>query len=121
LYSWQDFENPISKQGPAACIGLYVNSGSIYETASESGISHLLERLAFKDTRNRSHAQIVGEIELTGGDVGVSASREQMSYRYHTLKAYFPQAVELLLDCVRNPIFLEREVQREVQSYIEFV
>lgn len=76
-----------------------------------------MERLAFKDTRNRSHAQIVREVELTGGNVGASASREQMGYSYHTLKAYLPQAVELLLDSIRNPIFLEREVQGEVQSY----
>lgn len=43
-----------------------------------------------------------------------SASREQMGYNYDTLKAYLPEAVELLVDCVRNPLFLDTEVEEQV-------
>ncbi|CAD5165859.1 unnamed protein product [Musa acuminata subsp. malaccensis] len=100
--------------GPAACVGIYVDSGSIYETEESIGVTHLLERLAFKSTKHRSHLQIVHEVESTGGNVGASASREQMGYSYDTLKAYLPAAVELLIDCVRNPVFLESEVQEQV-------
>ncbi|KAJ0964709.1 hypothetical protein J5N97_025847 [Dioscorea zingiberensis] len=38
-----------------ASIGVYVDSGSIYETPASFGASHLLERMAFKSTTNRSH------------------------------------------------------------------
>ncbi|XP_058091119.1 mitochondrial-processing peptidase subunit alpha-like isoform X4 [Magnolia sinica] len=97
--------------GPAACIGLFVDCGSIYESEQFTGVTHLLERMAFKSTKNRSHLRIVREVEATGGNVGASASREQMGYTYDTLKTYVPEALELLVDCIRNPVFLDSEVQ----------
>lgn len=100
--------------GPAASVGIYVDCGSVYESKESIGVSHLLERLAFKSTKNRSHLQIVRDIEKTGGNVSSSASREQMGYNYDTLKAYLPEAVELLVDCVRNPVFLDTEVEEQL-------
>lgn len=115
-----DCSKSASWQGPAACVGIYIDSGSIYETEESIGVTHLLERLAFKSTKHRSHLQIVHEVESTGGNVGASASREQMGYSYDTLKAYLPAAVELLIDCVRNPVFLESEVQEQVSHIFMF-
>uniref|UniRef100_A0A0E0CDD8 Peptidase M16 N-terminal domain-containing protein n=1 Tax=Oryza meridionalis TaxID=40149 RepID=A0A0E0CDD8_9ORYZ len=100
--------------GPSACVGVFVDSGSVYETVETAGVSHLLERLSFKDTAHRSHLQIVQDVEATGGNIGASASREQTVYSYETLKAYLPQAIEVLIDCVRNPLFLQDEVERQV-------
>lgn len=91
-----------------------MDSGSIYEKDESVGVTHLLEKMAFKSTRKRSHLQIVQEIEAAGGNVNASASRELMAYSYDTLKAYLPQAIELLLDSVINPAFLENEVQEQV-------
>ncbi|KAL8494123.1 hypothetical protein ACS0TY_025057 [Phlomoides rotata] len=101
---------------PAASIGLYVDCGSIYETPASYGISHLLERMAFKSTTNRSHLRIVREIEAIGGNVTASASREHMGYTYDALKTYVPQMVELLIDCVRNPAFLDWEVNEQIHK-----
>ncbi|XP_031504433.1 mitochondrial-processing peptidase subunit alpha-like isoform X2 [Nymphaea colorata] len=100
--------------GPAACIGLFVDCGSIYESEWSHGVTHLLERMAFKSTRNRSHLCIVREMEAVGGNVSASASREQMGYSYDVLKSYLPQAIGLLIDCVRNPLFLENEVKEQL-------
>lgn len=101
-------------QNPAASIGLYVDSGSIYETPANSGATHLLERMAFKSTRNRSHLRVVREVEAIGGNVQASASREQMGYTFDALKTYVPEMVELLVDSVRNPVFLDWEVNEQV-------
>lgn len=86
-------------------MGLYIDCGSIYETPASSGASHLLERMAFKSTTNRSHLRLVREVEAIGGNVTASASREQMSYTYDALKSYAPEMVEVLIDSVRNPAF----------------
>lgn len=102
------------KQNPGASIGLYLDCGSIYETPESFGASHLLERMAFKSTTNRSHLRIVREVEAIGGNIGASASREQMGYTFDALKTYVPQMVELLVDSVRNPAFLDWEVNEEV-------
>lgn len=105
-------------QNPAASIGLYLDCGSIYETPETFGASHLLERMAFKSTTNRSHLRIVREVEAVGGNIGASASREQMGYSFDALKTYVPQMVELLVDSVRNPAFLDWEVNEEVTVVI---
>lgn len=107
-----------SETSPSSCasIGLYVDCGSIYETPASVGATHLLERMAFKSTQNRSHLRIVREVEAIGGNVTASASREQMGYTYDGLKTYVPQMVELLIDCVRNPVFLDWEVNEQLQK-----
>lgn len=46
-----------------------------------------------------------------------AASREQMVYTYDALKTYLPEMVELLVDCVRNPAFLDWEVNEEVYTF----
>ncbi|PIM99064.1 Mitochondrial processing peptidase, alpha subunit [Handroanthus impetiginosus] len=101
---------------PAASIGLYVDCGSIYETPASYGAAHLLERMAFKSTTNRSHLRIVREVEAIGGHVAASTSREHMSYTYDALRTYVPQMVELLVDCVRNPAFLDWEVSEQLHK-----
>ncbi|KAI8023278.1 Mitochondrial-processing peptidase subunit alpha [Camellia lanceoleosa] len=99
---------------PSASIGLYVDCGSMYETPHSFGATHLLERMAFKSTTNRSYLRVVREVEAIGGNVSASASREQMGYTYDALKTYVPEMVELLVDCVRNPVFLDWEVNEQL-------
>ncbi|KAK8963712.1 Mitochondrial-processing peptidase subunit alpha [Platanthera guangdongensis] len=101
---------------PAASIGLYVECGSVYESPNSFGVTHLLERLAFKSTSNRSHLRIVREVEAIGGNITASASREQMGYTYDALKVYVPEMVEVLIDSVRNPVFLDWEVNEQIQK-----
>ncbi|ERN15210.1 mitochondrial-processing peptidase subunit alpha [Amborella trichopoda] len=101
---------------PAASIGLYVDCGSVYETPYSIGATHLLERMAFKSTTNRSHLRIVREVEAIGGNVTASASREQMGYSYDALKTYLPEMVEVLIDCVRNPVFLDWELSEQLNK-----
>ncbi|OWM77780.1 hypothetical protein CDL15_Pgr012482 [Punica granatum] len=105
-----------SLESPAASIGLYIDCGSIYEVPLTSGATHLLERMAFKSTRNRSHLRIVREVEAIGGNVAASGSREQMGYTFDALKTYIPEMVELLIDSVRNPVFLDWEVNEEIRK-----
>ncbi|KAL1210952.1 putative mitochondrial-processing peptidase subunit alpha-1 [Cardamine amara subsp. amara] len=101
---------------PAASIGLYVDCGSMYEAPYFHGATHLLERMAFKSTLNRTHLRLVREIEAIGGNTSASASREQMSYTIDALKTYVPEMVEVLIDSVRNPAFLDWEVNEELRK-----
>ncbi|KAK8591073.1 hypothetical protein V6N13_031140 [Hibiscus sabdariffa] len=104
---------------PAASIGLYVDCGSIYESPASFGVSHLLERMAFKSTTNRSHLRVVREVEAIGGNVQAAVSREQIGYTFDALKTHVPEMVELLIDCVRNPAFLDWEVNEQLQKMKE--
>lgn len=108
-------------QNPTASIGLYVDCGSNYETPASIGATDLLRRMAFKSTRNRSHLRVVREVEAIGGNVEASSSKEQMSYTFNALKTYVPEMVELLIDSVRNPVFLDWEVNEEVNFFHQAV
>ncbi|KAI3711589.1 hypothetical protein L1987_70128 [Smallanthus sonchifolius] len=99
-----------------ASIGLYVNSGSVFETPASFGATHLLKRMAFKSTTNRSHLRVVREVEAIGGNVIASASREQMGYTFEAPKTYVPHMVELLVDSVRNQAFLDWEVKEQIEK-----
>ncbi|GKV53515.1 hypothetical protein SLEP1_g60036, partial [Rubroshorea leprosula] len=39
-----------------------------------------------------------------------------MTYTVDAIQTYMPEMVELLVDCVRNPAFLEWEVNEELQK-----
>ncbi|XP_073366755.1 mitochondrial-processing peptidase subunit alpha isoform X3 [Aegilops tauschii subsp. strangulata] len=103
-------------ESPAATVGLYIDCGSMYETPGSSGASHLLERMSFKSTTNRSHLRLVREVESIGGNVSAIATREQMCYTYDAFRAYVPDMVEVLIDSVRNPTFLDWEVKEQLEE-----
>jgi processing peptidase subunit alpha len=107
--------------GATATIGLYVNAGSIYENGGCMGVSHLLEYMAWKGTKNRSSLRVVREIEAIGGNVLASASREQMAYSIDTTRATVPEALEILTDCVINPKFELWEVKEALDRMKEDV
>ncbi|KAL3697646.1 hypothetical protein R1sor_011722 [Riccia sorocarpa] len=102
--------------GPCATIGVYIDSGSVYENPSNFGVTHLLERMAFKSTANRSHFRLVREVEAIGGNILANASREQMAYTGDTIKTYMPEMVELLIDSIRNPLFYDWEVKEQLEK-----
>lgn len=101
--------------GPTATIGVYIDSGSVHESSSCFGASHLLERMAFKSTSNRTHFRLVREVEAIGGNIMANASREQMAYTGDTIKTYMPEMVELLVDSVRNSLYNEWEVHDQLE------
>ncbi|CAL8469178.1 g8719 [Coccomyxa elongata] len=105
--------------GPTATLGLYVNSGSVYESPSETGLSHLLEYMAFKTTSNRTHFRLVREVESIGANVLASASREQMAYNIDVVKTNVPEALEILVDSVVNPKFVSWEVNAAINKMRE--
>ena len=48
-------------------LGIWINAGSRDEDRSENGISHFIEHMSFKGTRNRSSLQIAKELDAIGG------------------------------------------------------
>jgi hypothetical protein len=44
-----------------------------------------------------------------------------MSYTYDALKSYVPEMVEVLIDSVRNPAFLEWEVKEQVLVQLKLI
>ncbi|KAL6770558.1 MPPA1 [Auxenochlorella protothecoides x Auxenochlorella symbiontica] len=97
--------------GATATLGIYVESGSVNETPANSGVSHLLEYLAFKSTAHRTHLRLVRDVEALGANVLASASREQMAYTIDLPRTLVPEALEVLADAVLAPRLAPHEVR----------
>ncbi|MBL4645502.1 MAG: insulinase family protein, partial [Rhizobiales bacterium] len=97
----------------SAALGVWVRSGSRNETQQQHGISHLLEHMAFKGTKNRTARDIAEEIEAVGGDLNAATSIENTSYFARVLKNDVPLALDILSDILLNTRFDDDELERE--------
>ncbi|CDO73014.1 hypothetical protein BN946_scf185007.g68 [Trametes cinnabarina] len=108
-----------STPGHFSSVGLYVDAGSRYERPDELGVSHFLDRMAFKTTRTRSEEQMAADIDALGGQILCSSARESIMYQSSHFHQGTPLALSLISDTVLNPAFLpeELEAQREAARY----
>ncbi|KAI9492150.1 Metalloenzyme, LuxS/M16 peptidase-like protein [Zychaea mexicana] len=102
-----------STPGHFGAVGVYVDAGSRYETAKYRGVSHILDRLAFKSTANRSADQVVEELESLGGNIMCSSSRECIMYQSAIFSQDLERVVSLFSDVVCNPTIAPDEVDEQ--------
>lgn len=100
-------------------LGVYVGVGARHETASQNGLSHLLEHMAFKGTKRRSALQIAEQIEQVGGEINAATSLEQTAYYARVLKGDEGLALDILADIVQNSTFDEAELVREREVILQ--
>jgi predicted Zn-dependent peptidase len=98
-----------------AAMGLWVNAGSRYETASQHGISHFLEHLFFKGTSTRSALEIAQAADEIGGQMNAFTDREQTVFYVKVLAAHFERAVEIVADMLLRSTFAAEHIERERQ------
>ena len=103
----------------SASIGLWVDTGSRYETPAESGISHMLEHMLFKGTARRSARAIAEEIEDVGGHMNAFTTRDHTSFYAKVLSADIPLAVDMLADIAQHSTFAEHELTREREVILQ--
>jgi len=96
-----------------ASVGAWVGVGTRHERPELNGVSHLLEHMAFKGTKQRSARAIVEEIEAVGGHLNAYTSRENTAYFAKVLKDDIPLAVDLIGDILQNATLDQEELDRE--------
>ena len=95
-------------------IAFFFGVGSRYEPDEIAGVSHFIEHMVFKGSKRYPTAQIISEtIEGVGGLLNASTDRETTVYTARIASRYFEQAMELLADMVRHPLFAADEIARE--------
>ena len=96
-----------------AAIGVFVAAGSRYERASEHGLSHFIEHMAFKGTRRRSAREIAETIENVGGDLNAETGVERTSYFARVLAGDADLAIDVIGDLLTESAFDPDELERE--------
>lgn len=97
-------------------IGVYVDGGSRYENDALRGVSHIIDRLAFKSTTKRSSDQMIESIESLGGNIQCASSRESLMYQSATFNSAVPTTVALLAETIRDADITDEEVDRQLET-----
>ncbi|KAI1458249.1 peptidase M16 inactive domain-containing protein [Annulohypoxylon moriforme] len=100
--------------GSFAGVGVYIEGGSRFENSHLSGVSHIIDRMAFQSSENRSAEDMQRMVESLGGNVQCVSSRESIMYQAATFNNSIPTATELLADTIQNPRLTEEEIEREL-------
>jgi len=105
---------------PVVSVAMAVRSGGINEATNEKGISHFLEHLLFKGTRNRrTQKQIAEDIEKNGGELNGFTEELVTAYWCKMPFKKLGIALDVLSDLVKNPLFDAKELEKERKVIFE--
>src|ERR1700747_2240109 len=97
----------------SASIGIWLQTGSRDEDPHGNGISHFIEHMVFKGTRNRSAEQIARQVDSIGGNMDAFTAKECICFNVKVLDEHLPVALDVLSDLVLNPVFDVQDIGRE--------
>ncbi|GAC1608455.1 MAG: hypothetical protein NVS3B2_17880 [Ramlibacter sp.] len=98
----------------SASVGVFLRVGSRDETPETSGISHVLEHMAFKGTATRTVQAINLDAERLGADVNAFTSKDTTAYFMTGLGKHADRFLEMTADIVLNSTFPQAELAREL-------
>lgn len=109
-----------TKSFPSLTSILLVGVGSRYENAVNSGISHFLEHMPFKGTKNYPSTQIIASLtDGFGGIFNAFTSKDHTAYWIKAPSRHFGDAVGIISDLARFPLLQEEEIEREKGVIVE--
>jgi len=106
-------------QTETVSLGIWVNTGSAYETFDNNGISHFIEHMVFKGTKKRNALQISEDIENVGGQTNAYTSREFTAFYAKMLKSDIELAIDVIADFIVAPTFDDAEMIKEKEVVVQ--
>ncbi|KIL47765.1 M16 family metallopeptidase [Jeotgalibacillus campisalis] len=103
----------------SVAVGVWIGAGSRYENEENNGISHFLEHMLFKGTKERSARQIAEAFDSIGGQVNAFTSKEYTCYYAKVMDNHVSHALNVLGDMFFNSIFDEAELEKEKNVVLE--
>lgn len=99
---------------------ILIGVGSRYETKSQSGLSHFLEHMFFKGTRNLPKPQHIAQaLDDIGAEYNAFTGEEYTGFYVKTARENLSRGVEVVADILLNSQFLEQEIEKERGVIIE--
>jgi len=94
-------------------VGVWVKTGTRFETRQNNGIAHLLEHMMFKGTERRTPLQIARSLEAVGGNLNAFTSKELTCYYAEILDEHLRRAIDVLSDILCCSTFSQKELKKE--------
>lgn len=112
-------------------IGIYIKTGSRFESPEEAGISHFLEHMLFRGSKkNPSFLGLAEKFERFGGEWNAATGHEHTEYTYMGLSESALPLIELFAEVIHSPLLLDpqkekeiilREIEDEMNEFGEFL
>ena len=125
MYKCQTLENGLTIIGEeipylkSISLGIWVKAGSIIETKENSGVSHFIEHMLFKGTKNRSSKELAREIDNLGGILNAFTSKECTCFYVKLLDEHIDIGIEVLSDIILNSCFDKKDIEKEKSVILE--
>ncbi len=100
-------------------LGIIIENGSVRENIHNNGISHFIEHMLFRGTRNKSLKDIAEISDNIGGNLNAFTSRENTCFYVQLLKEHLDIAIDLLSDMLVNSSFNEDDINKEKKTIVE--
>ena len=97
---------------PIVSFGLLVLAGGITDPPGMPGIAAFTAQMLDEGTQTQSSLDISSAFEFIGAHLSTDTAHEFTSLSTETLTRHWPQALALIGDIVKNPVFPEHEFQR---------
>ena len=96
-------------------LGVWLRTGSRHENESENGISHFLEHMVFKGTKNRSAEEIARSADSIGGHLDAFTTKETTGFSIKVLDEHLARGLNIVSDLVKNPLLRPEDITKESQ------
>lgn len=103
----------------SVALGVFVGAGVVKETPEEAGISHFIEHMVFKGTKNRNSFDIVNEIDSIGAQINAFTAKSYTCFYTVSIDTNVEKCADVLADMYFNPSFDKDELERERRVVIE--
>ena len=94
-------------------MGVWVGSGSCYESDDTAGISHFIEHMVFKGSALYSSEDIASISDRMGGELNAYTDKECTCFYTRVLSADAPAAFDLIADMVTSPRLDSNDLELE--------
>lgn len=105
-----------STPGHFAALGAYVDAGLRYENPQKPGLSHLMDRLAWKSSQKYSGIRMVETLASLGGNYMCAAQRESILYQASVFNKDVARMFDCIAETVRQPQISDQELSEALQT-----
>ena len=102
------------KDNPTVTVLVLVEAGSKYETKENNGISHFLEHMCFKGTKNRETSyDITKELDGLGAQTNAFTGHEFTGFYAKVQQKHLLKVLDVISDVYLHATFPEAELEKE--------
>lgn len=105
----------------SVCVGLWAGVGGRYEPAALSGVSHFIEHMLFKGTRQRTSRQIAEAVEGVGGTLDAFTDADHTCFYARAGHEHLADVLTVLFDMFLQSTFTPAEIEKERAVILEEV